>query len=112
MDITHQLPRWRAVYVSLSLDSLVRPFLPTSPGGADSTNEATVACFEAIVFVVTVCEYAKQPNRRVEGRWDVDSEVDPGRTWKVWRSSASGFKDCRPHILRQVRYVSRRMNDE
>lgn len=58
MESTNQLPRSRAVYVSLSLDSLVRPFLPTSPGGADSTNEATVACFEAIVFVVSVCEYA------------------------------------------------------
>lgn len=97
------------MYVSVSLDPLVRPLLPTSPGGADSTNEATVACFEAIVFVVAVCEYAKQPNRRIKGRWDVNSEVDPGRTWKVWRSCASGMKKCRPHILRQVMYVSRRM---
>jgi len=48
-DITHQPRRSKAAIVSSILDQLERPFLPTSPGGADSTNEATVACFDAIL---------------------------------------------------------------
>jgi hypothetical protein len=57
--VTYQLPRSRAIYVSSGLYSLGRPFLPTSPGGADSMNEATVACFVAMVSVglwFVICE--------------------------------------------------------
>jgi len=56
---TYQLPRSRAIYVSSSLNELGRPFLPTSPGGADSMNEATVACFVAMVSVdlwIVICK--------------------------------------------------------
>jgi hypothetical protein len=50
-DITHQPRRSKAAYVSSRLNCLERPFLPTSPGGADSMNEATVACFDAMFSV-------------------------------------------------------------
>lgn len=50
--VTHQPQHSRAAYVSSSLGCVERSILPTSPGGADSTNEATVACFEAIANVI------------------------------------------------------------
>ena len=70
IGVTYQPRRSRAIDVSPRLDVLGRRFLPTSPGGADSMNEATVDCFEAIVsvcFWIVKCKATRIPSSGLVG---------------------------------------------